>query len=104
MTIAEEPGSSSKSERLPPLVAVLSRQHHPPNSRMTHIPVLSDMLIDERGHLLERLFCDFRREIAQQAFALSIKESHVHLAAGLLILPDEFVGIRARMSRLVVAR
>ncbi len=47
---------------------------------------LAEVFIDERAHLLERLFCDLRREIAQYAFTLLLEDGHIDLAASLAIL------------------
>ena len=59
--------------------------------------------MDERGHLLERLLCNWRGEIAQQTFALALEDGHVDLATSLAILSDELIEVRAWMPLLVRA-
>src|SRR6185369_13881212 len=51
--------------------------------------VLPEVLLDERGHLLERPLGDRRGEILQKTFALALEDRDLDLAAGLTILPDE---------------
>src|SRR5687768_8833241 len=59
------------------------------------------MFMDELAHLLERLFCNLRREIAQKTSAFTFEDCHIDRAASLAILVDKLVEIRARMRRLV---
>ena len=67
------------------------------------LSVLPDVLVDERAHLLERLLCDWRREIAQQTFALLVEDVLDNLATSLAVLSDELLAVWGRMRRLVAA-
>jgi hypothetical protein len=60
--------------------------------------------MDERGHLRERPLGNRRGEILQKTFALALEDRDLDLAAGLTILPDELVEIRAGVRLLVAAR
>src|SRR5215475_6901380 len=64
---------------------------------------LPKVLMDERGHLLERLLGGRRGEIAQQTFALALKDGQVNLATSLAVLSDELIEVRAWMPLLVCA-
>src|SRR5262250_1588038 len=66
--------------------------------------VLPEVLMDERGHLLERPLGNRRGEILEKTFALALEDRDLDLAAGLTILPDELVEIRAGVRLLVAAR
>jgi hypothetical protein len=60
--------------------------------------------MDERDHLLERLLCYWRGEMAQQTFALPFEDGHVDLATSASVLSDERIEGRAGMRLLVAAR
>src|SRR3989442_10397004 len=76
-------------------------RHHARRWRV--LPCLPEVLMDERAHLLERLLGRRRGEIAQQTFALPLKDGHVDLATRLAVLSDELLEVRARMPLLVLA-
>lgn len=64
---------------------------------------LAEVFSNEPADLLERLFRNLRREIAQKAFAFPFEDRHIDRAASLAVLVDELVEIRARMRRLVAS-
>jgi hypothetical protein len=66
-------------------------------------PGLPEVLVDERCHLLEHLLGGRRGEIAQQTFALALKDGQVDLATSLAVLSDELIEVRAWMPLLVAA-
>jgi hypothetical protein len=72
-----------------------------PITAIDRAPGLSEVLVDERSHLLERLLGGRRGEITQQPFALALEDGQVDLPTSLTVLSDELVEVRAWMPLLV---
>ena len=53
----------------------------------------TEVLVDERGHLVQRLLSYLSGKIPKQSLAFTVEDGHVDLSTGLKVLCDKLVQV-----------